>query len=133
MDADLRHYLTAEFPGDFGALIFEKQHDLVKCLSKVHVLTQRKQEQEELCKKLASELKDVQSKPKTDENKELERKLTQDLFDQACGARYFADELKVAEEEKQKAIEKLDPLLALREHLPLCPVLNSVLSPTEPA
>ena len=80
-------------------------------------------------------MKDVQSKLKKQMRiyKELEKKLTQDLFDQACAARYFTDELKSAQEDMQKAIEKLDPLLALREHLALCPTLNSVLSPSEPA
>ena len=104
----------------------------MKCLAKINVLTTRKQEQEALCKKIASDLKDIQSKEKNKENFEIEKRLTEDLFGQACGARYFADELKDAQEEMQKALEEVNALLAVKEHLPDCPVLNSAINSTAP-
>ena len=115
------HYLNTTYVSDLKALIFTRQHDVIRALAKRDALNQKKEDIIKECEPWLEKIKEYNNKEQlTKEEVKDREELKEKVVERWRFKLYYQDEAEKSEKDLVKFSTELDTLRGQLFHIELC-------------
>ena len=115
------HYLNTTYVSDLKALIFARQHDVIRALAKRDVLNQKKEDIIKECEPWLEKIKEYDNKEQLTEEEVKDREeLKEKVVERWRFKLYYQDEAEKSEKDLVKFSTELNTLSGQLFHIELC-------------